>query len=369
MHYSAPSHCISFIYLKVILTESQLSKVSSALREFTCDAMVGKDISDNFAARRQAQDRIKGSRLVFTTCAGAGLGLLRSKSFDVVLIDEASQQAEPESLIPLTKGCHRAILVGDHVQLRATVQKHAVVAGFDISLFERHYNMSTMPGVAKVMLDTQYRMHSDISSFSSAEFYDGKLKTAANIDEMRVITPSKFPWPADARKVFIQCTSPEDLGHQSKANPGQVDLCRLVCKLLQSPVESSTSSSSQRGEINLSATGSPPMDIAILTPYTRQKDLLESTIPSLNVSSIDGYQGREADVIIFVTVRSNVHCETGFLKDMRRLNVAMTRARVGVIIIGNRATLTGRGSDDSDAESKGVWKRLLDGCTEVNLPG
>src|SRR6266480_401808 len=101
------------------------------------------------------------------------------------------------------------------------------------------------------------------------------------------------------------------------------------------------------------------MDIAILTPYTRQKDLLESTIPSLNVSSIDGYQGREADVIIFVTVRSNVHCETGFLKDMRRLNVAMTRARVGVIIIGNRATLTGRGSDDSDAESKGVWKRLF----------
>jgi superfamily I DNA and/or RNA helicase len=66
------------------------------------------------------------------------------------------------------------------------------------------------------------------------------------------------------------------------------------------------------------------------------------------VSSIDGYQGREADVIIFVTVRSNLHCETGFLKDMRRLNVAMTRAKAGVIIIGDRATLTGMGSNNGD---------------------
>jgi superfamily I DNA and/or RNA helicase len=67
--------------------------------------MVGKDLAGNFAARREAQRRIKGSRLVFTTCAGAGLGLLRTESFEVVLVDEASQQTEPETLIPLVKGC------------------------------------------------------------------------------------------------------------------------------------------------------------------------------------------------------------------------------------------------------------------------
>lgn len=326
--------------------------------------MVGKDISNDFAGRRQAQRRISESRLIFTTCAGAGLGLLRFESFEVVLIDEASQQTEPGSLIPLVKGCQRAILVGDHVQLRATVQQHAVIANFDISLFERLYNTSDMSGVAKVMLDTQYRMHSDICAFSSTEFYEGNLRTA-KADAMIPITPSRFPWPDCARKVFIQCASSEDLGGRSKSNHGQVEVCRQICKLIDSPKEDGNFSQ-QKGKQPV-ATAFRPMEIAILTPYTRQKELLASAIPKHNVSSIDGYQGREADIIIFVTVRCNVHSETGFLKDMRRLNVAMTRARAGVIIIGDRPTLTGRGSDDSDAESKQVWKRLLDGCTEVEL--
>jgi hypothetical protein len=125
---------------------------------------------------------------------------------------------------------------------------------------------------------------------------------------------------------------------------------------------------SRRHHYNLDPTrSSQPLEIAILTPYTHQKDLLKLAIPKYNVSSIDGYQGREADVIIFVTVRSNLHCETGFLKDMRRLNVAMTRAKAGVIIIGDRATLTGMGSDNGDTESRRVWKNLLDWCTEIKL--
>jgi superfamily I DNA and/or RNA helicase len=325
--------------------------------------MVGKDLAGNFAARREAQRRIKGSRLVFTTCAGAGLGLLRTESFEVVLVDEASQQTEPETLIPLVKGCQRAVLVGDHVQLRATVQKNAVVAAFDVSLFERHYNVPERPGVAKVMLDTQYRMHRDICEFSSAKFYQGKLRTAVADDE-RPLAPCQFPWPSPARKVFIQCSSPEDLGRQSKSNKGQVELCRRVCELLSSPPEPAPSL--QSGSDTVIST-CPPPEIAILTPYTHQKDLLKSAIPKYNVSSIDGYQGREADVIIFVTVRSNLHCETGFLKDMRRLNVAMTRAKAGVIIIGDRATLTGVGSDNDDTESRRVWKNLLDWCTEIKL--
>ena len=328
--------------------------------------MVGTEIASNLVSRRKAQKRIKESRLVFTTCAGSGLGLLRTEEFEVVLVDEASQQTEPETLIPLVKSCSRAILVGDHVQLRATVQQTAVAVGYDVSLFERHYNISDRPGVAKVMLDTQYRMHRTICDFSSTEFYKGKLKTAV-ANDMRPLPASQFPWPHNNRMVFVECLSPEDLGKQSKSNRGQVDVCRKVCALLKSPpkrTESEVKSDSTRSPVKLPAEHNG-FEIAILTPYTNQKELLKSAIPSLEVNSIDGYQGREADVIIFVTVRCNAHRETGFLKDMRRLNVAMTRARAGVIVIGNKTTLSLAMEDDDDGASKSVWKRLIDGCTEI----
>lgn len=120
--------------------------------------MVGRDLNENPEARKRVTARLAASRLVFTTCTGAGLGLLRSEEFDIVIIDEASQQTEPTSMIPLVKGCSRAVLVGDHVQLRATVQQHAQLEMFDISLFERLYrDHSGTRGVRKVMLDIQYR--------------------------------------------------------------------------------------------------------------------------------------------------------------------------------------------------------------------
>jgi regulator of nonsense transcripts 1 len=114
----------------------------------------------------------------------------------------------------------------------------------------------------------------------------------------------------------------------------------------------------------------PMPSIAVLTPYSRQKELLQSSLSSnFEVNSIDGFQGREADIVIFVIVRCNVHCEIGFLTDMRRLNVVMTRAKRGVILLGHKATLTGVGTVDGsggigehDGQSKLVWKRLIDRC-------
>ena len=310
------------------------------------------------AARNKAQKRVKESRLIFTTCAGAGLGLLRQEMFEVVLVDEASQQTEPETLIPLVKGCQRAVFVGDHVQLRATIQKTAVVVGLDVSLFERHYSMPGRPGVAKVMLDTQYRMHRDICAFSSSEFYDGRLQTAVP-DDARCLKHSRFPWPSDSRKLFIPCSSTEDIGHQSKCNQGQAQICRRACELLSTPVIPQAGQQAEAAYLQ--------SQIAILTPYTRQKELLKSMLPKHEVSSIDGYQGREADIIVFVTVRCNVHHELGFLNDMRRLNVAMTRAKIGVIIIGDRPTLTSATIGESQADSKKCWTALLDCCAEVDL--
>jgi superfamily I DNA and/or RNA helicase len=312
--------------------------------------MMGKDLNANPESRRKAQKRIKECRLVFTTCIGANLGLLRGESFQIVLVDEASQQSEAMTLAPLVKGCERAVLVGDHVQLRATTGQHAQLVDFDVSLFERLYN-ENLPGISKVMLDTQYRMHRDICSFSSQEFYNGALATAVR-DSTRPIPPSQFPWPKSigdnqGRKVFIQCSDPEDLGRKSKCNRGQATLCREVCRLLKPP---STSQSL------------PDHSIIVLTPYTRQIELLRTTLEGVEVFSIDGFQGREADIIIFVTVRCNVKKEMGFLKDMRRLNVAMTRAKTGVIVIGDSATLC----EGEDASNE-IWGRLVKSCVRVQL--
>lgn len=324
--------------------------------------MFGKELNENFAARRKAQARLKKARLVFTTCIGSGLGLLRNEKFDTVIIDEASQQTEPASLVPLIKGCTKAVLVGDHLQLRATVQQHAAVQGFDVSLFERLYTKDTA-GAQKIMLDSQYRMHREICDFSSREFYESNLHTAVP-DATRPLPDSDFPWPISpsnskdkSRMIFVQCSTTEDLGRQSKSNKGQAAVCAEVCKRLMKL--SITNSKADSGSTF------PTPSMAVLTPYTAQAELLGRMLPSgIPISSIDGFQGQEADIVIFVTVRCNLNAEIGFLKDLRRLNVVMTRARAGCILIGDRATLT-TGSEEE--ESTPVWKRLLGCLTPVTI--
>jgi superfamily I DNA and/or RNA helicase len=332
--------------------------------------MIGTDLNTDMRGRSKVQERIRGCRLIFTTCIGAGLGLLRDEEFDIAIIDEASQQTEPASLVPLVKGCTKAVLVGDHVQLRATVQQHAVLQDYDVSLFERLYTQqqqsdSLDTGFCKVMLDTQYRMHEDVCSFSSVEFYDGKLRTGVMPSE-RPLALSEFPWPPatgavnQTRMVFVQCSAAEDFGQKSKCNRGQAELCHRICTMLRTAASRAPSA----------ALHIPPVaeqSIAVLTPYTRQVDLLKGILngfQKIEISSIDGFQGREADIVIFVTVRCNVHYEIGFLKDMRRMNVAMTRARAAVIVVGDYSTLT---KGTADLESTRVWKRLMDKLTRVEL--
>ncbi len=349
--------------------------------------MAGKELHTSYAAAKKARDQIKKCRLIFTTCIGAGLGLLRSEFFDTVIIDEASQQTEPASLVPLVKGCQKAILVGDHVQLGATVQQHAILQQFDISLFERLYRQqnsqqkhpidgspTSFSLISKVMLDTQYRMHSLICKFSSDEFYESKLRTGIQ-NNSRLLPASEFHWPPvsrqctqaissgeeKARMLFVECPTPEDLGRRSKSNEGQAKLCYKICKILCTPA-------SATGPVEKPTTAKIQNQfVAVLTPYSAQAELLKSRLSHFNnveVSSIDGFQGREADIVVFVTVRCNVHYEIGFLKDLRRMNVALTRARAGVIVIGHRATLT---MGTADPESTAVWRRLLGTLQEVKI--
>lgn len=358
---------------------TEVRKVGEDLRKYTCDALAGQEIHSSHAAQRQAKQRVKAASIIFTTCIGAGLGLLRGQMFDTVIVDEASQQTEPASLVPLVKGCEKVILVGDHVQLRPTVQEYSPALGFDVSLFERLYTrQETTPGMAKIMLDTQYRMHPSICDFISKEFYEGKLLSGLT-DSDRPVPPSAFPWSASpatktssasaARMLFVECSGREDLGHKSKSNKEQADLCLSICKLLRS-APAATASSTKTSVNDVKPTDVNKDDttsIAVLTPYSRQSEILKkllSAIPNVEVSSIDGFQGREADIVIFVTVRCNESREIGFLKDLRRMNVALTRAKLGLIIVGNRATLTG-GSEEE--ESTGVWRRLMAQLSDVAL--
>ncbi|QPC63300.1 hypothetical protein HYE67_005531 [Fusarium culmorum] len=319
----------------ILRVSTEVRKVADDLRKYICDAMAGQEIHGDYKTMKKAIQMIKDSDTVFTTCIGAGIGLLRSEFFDIVIVDEASQQTEPSSLVPLVKGCSKAILVGDHVQLRPTVQQTSLALEFDVSRFERLYTEEgglTENGFSTMMLDTQYRMHPKLCEFSSGAFYEGKLKSRIDMSA-RPLIKSDFPFPS----VEIQ--------GKSKENKGQAELCVHICKLLTSQNDTQS--------------------IVVLTPYTRQAKSLKRMLPStIEVSSIDRFQVREADVIVFVTVRCNEHRSIGFLKDMRRMNVALTRARSAVIVIGHRATLTEGTEDD---ESSAMWKRLLRSLTEVKV--
>lgn len=247
---------------------------------------------------------------------------------------------------------------------------------FDRSLFERLYIGPSYERMSRTMLrvriasppglqptanhaypQTQYRFSAEVASFPSTEFYEGQLETGSNIDEaVSFLARSSFPWPKEAEKVvpvvFVPCTAEEDQGRSSKSNKGQVNLVKYILTLLRTPHSEDAASETTTLE-NLRR-----VSIAILTPYSRQVKLLTENLKTDDttvVSTIDGFQGREADVVVFTTVRSNIDGDLGFLDDARRLNVAWTRPRLGLILVGNKATLG----------TNALWRRAIGACREV----
>ncbi|KAM0296913.1 hypothetical protein ACHAPM_010099 [Fusarium culmorum] len=195
----------------ILRVSTEVRKVADDLRKYICDAMAGQEIHGDYKTMKKAIQMIKDSDTVFTTCIGAGIGLLRSEFFDIVIVDEASQQTEPSSLVPLVKGCSKAILVGDHVQLRPTVQQTSLALEFDVSRFERLYTEEgglTENGFSTMMLDTQYRMHPKLCEFSSGAFYEGKLKSRIDMSA-RPLIKSDFPFPSVVPGQTSDATKPD----------------------------------------------------------------------------------------------------------------------------------------------------------------
>jgi len=348
---------------------------------------VGGDVNENNRLVKKAQERVKSAKIVFTTCAGAGLGILRKVDFEIAIIDEASQITEACALIPLVKGCKKAVLVGDHVQLRPMVRNMAKALLHDVSMLERLYIGPNAKGISKTMLNVQYRFPEKLAVFPSKQFYNSRLKTGMTDAPARlaVLKGSQFPWPTEngviVPIVFVQCGSEEDMGGMSKSNVGQAAVVQTVIELLttkDTPEEELPKGDPkgkgkavdrgpdhpQEGE---GASGSKKEKeekpkITVLTPYTKQVSELKSRVPNdVGVFTIDSFQGRESDIIIFSTVRCNVERDIGFVEDERRLNVMWTRAKLALIIVGDRATL---------AEKSKLWESALalDSCVPVTLP-
>jgi len=276
-------------------------------------------------------DILEHAQVICATCVGAGDLLLDSRRFPLVLLDEATQATEPASLIPLTKGARHVVLVGDHHQLPPTViSRRAEDGGLSRSLFERLIAL----GAPSTMLTTQYRMHPAIREWPSERFYGGELEDGVTAPER--VAPAGFVWPDwDAPIAFIPVEGSEDSSPDgaSKQNMDEAGLAVRVVDMLLSG-----------GDIT-------PHDIGVVTPYSGQVRLLNDLFEGaggreeneryhgLEIKTVDGYQGREKDVIVLSAVRANDSGEMGFLTDRRRLNVAITRARRGLILLGHPRTL------------------------------
>ncbi|KAL0233554.1 hypothetical protein PCE1_002069 [Barthelona sp. PCE] len=277
--------------------------------------------------------------VIVCTCVCAGDSRLSKFRFKTVLIDESTQATEPEVLIPITKGAQQVILIGDHCQLGPVVMdKSASKAGFVQSLFERLVLLSYWP----YRLEVQYRMHPRLSEFPSRVFYEGTLQNGVSFEDRT--NQLTWNWPvADCPMVFHVSTGIEELSASgtSYINRTEAD---IVLKAITSFIQS----------------GTHPSEVGVITPYegqrayltnllNRQSIVTTDIIRDLEVASVDSFQGREKKYIIMSCVRSNPLRIIGFLRESRRLNVALTRAQYGIILVGNPQVLA----------SNPLWNLLL----------
>lgn len=294
-------------------------------RKITNEYGIKNNIARNFAKYKEIETQIiSGANIVACTCNMAGDFKFSNLQYDYVIIDEAAQCFEMDSLIPLIKCKKKLILCGDHKQLGPYSHN---VKGSDprmfVSLFER---LSYL--IAPIVLDTQYRMHPKIAEFPSREFYQGKLKSGTKFESF------EYPW----ENTNVPCYFYNIHGEES----GLKGLYYNANEL--SFIEEILIPRMQNAGIKLSTIG-------ILTFYSSQKQYFYKNCKfgELEVFTVDEFQGKEKDYIILSCVRANQHKKVGFLKDKSRINVSLTRAKNGLIICGNKETL----------KHNSVWERLI----------
>lgn len=299
---------------------------------------------ENDLNRKKAQQAVlDNAHVICATLSGSGHDMFQSLNieFETVIIDEAAQCVEMSSLIPLKYGCVKCIMVGDPKQLPPTVfSKEAARFQYEQSLFVRMQNNFANE---VHLLDTQYRMHPDISLFPSRTFYDGMLKDGDGMAGLRVQPWHKSALLAPYRFFDVKGRhSAAPKGH-SLINLAEIDIAMAIYTRLR--------------------TDFPDYDfsgrIGIITPYKSQLRALKDRFASrfgneiedvVEFNTTDAYQGRESEIIIFSCVRASPAGGVGFLQDIRRMNVGLTRAKSSLWVLGNSESLV-RGR---------YWKMLVE---------
>lgn len=306
---------------------NKLSQLKSELGELSSQD------EKKFKALTRAAEReiLSNADVICCTCVGAGDPRLAKMKFRTVLIDESTQSAEPECMIPLVLGCKQVVLVGDHQQLGPVIMnKKAAKAGLNQSLFERLVLLKQIP----IRLTIQYRMHPCLSEFPSNMFYDGSLQNGVTMAQ-RLRRDVDFPWPVQDTPMMFW----SNLGNEEISASGTSYLNRTEASNVEKIVT------------RFFKAGVQPQDIGVITPYEGQRSFVVSSMQNtgtfkkenykeIEVASVDAFQGREKDFIVLSCVRSNDHQGIGFLSDPRRLNVALTRAKYGLVILGNPKVLS-----------------------------
>ena len=315
-------------------------------------------------------DLISNTRILCTTLNSSGSDKLKKMhiNFDYLIIDEACQCIEPSNLIPLYHKIKQLIMVGDHMQLPATVfTENASKINFNRSLFERLIDNN----YPKYTLNIQYRMHFNIRKFIGDTFYNGVLKDDSLLfNLMKNHFIFQFINENKNFSFFDISYGKEFFEGKSYFNLSEVDFVLKIIKQIDNLIKKKNNSENyfdgNNNEIKLK--------YAIITPYKSQvKFFIEklneirfklSKNIDIEINTVDSFQGQERDIVFFSTVRSNFsyddeeynknHYGIGFLNDFRRMNVALSRAKFACFVIGNSDTL----------KNNSYWKKLIDFCIE-----
>jgi ATP-dependent RNA/DNA helicase IGHMBP2 len=260
---------------------------------------------------------IDQAQVIACTLIGSTHEYIRSKVFDVVVIDEAGQALEPACWVAILKA-EKVVMAGDPFQLPLTVKSHeAERKGLTKTLLEKA--IERLPHIS--LLKTQYRMHKDIMSFSNVKFYNNALEAHESVATRGL--GGLFPSVEFIDTAGCGYAEEESEENSSRSNPEEAQLLMRHYNQLKLDLS----------EIN---------SVGVISPYRGQIDILSDLFneeKKVTVNTVDSFQGQERDVIYLSLVRSNDRSEIGFLKDYRRMNVAMTRARMKLVVIGDSATL------------------------------
>ncbi|RHY45466.1 hypothetical protein DYB34_010996 [Aphanomyces astaci] len=279
--------------------------------------------------------------VVFGTNVGAATKLLRKVVFDVVVIDEAAQALEASCWIPLLRA-RRCVLAGDHHQLPPTIQSESAKRqGLGLTLFDRVTQMEHSKCVVR-MLSTQYRMHRAISDWSSKAMYASQLASCDSVASRKLshLPHVTIPHDNDALDATLLLIDTAGCGLDEESVEGGGGVQTLLGASKSNPGEAQVVAQHVTA---LLATGLKPSEVAVITPYNGQvgvlRRLLHPVHPTLEIRSVDGFQGCEKEAVVMSLVRSNCKSAVGFLADDRRMNVAVTRAKRHVALIGDTDTL------------------------------